>query len=171
MELRTARLRLRCLAADDLDAVLAALNDWAVAQWLTRPPYPYARADGEAYLEVMRADHAAGRPTLFAIADAADDALVGVIGVEREDAATGELGYWIGRAHWGRGYAAEAAAALVDRARGLGLATLVAVTDPENRRSQRVLEKTGFRAVGLRPSDRPSRRGAPALRAYELALA
>ena len=171
MELETGRLRLRCLKTDDLDAVVAALDDWAVAQWLTRPPFPYARADAEAYLAVMRSDHAGGRPTLFAVARAGDDAPSGAIGVELDDPATGELGYWIGRPHWGRGYAAEAAAALVARARLLGLERLLAVADPENLRSRRVLEKTGFRAVGLQPPDRPSRRGATALCAYELALA
>lgn len=171
VELRSRRLRLRCLTTEDLDGLVAALNDWEVAQWLTRPPYPYARGDGEDYLAVMRTDHAAGRAMLFAIADGADDALIGAIGVELDDASTGELGYWIGRSHWGQGYAAEAAAALVVRARALGLETLTAVTDPENGRSRRVLEKVGFRAMGLRPPDRPSRRGAQALCAYELSLA
>lgn len=171
VELRTSRLRLRCLTPEDLEDVVAGLNDWNVAQWLTRPPYPYARGDGEDYLAVMRTDHAGGRATLFAISDGADDALIGAIGIELDDASTGELGYWIARPHWGRGFAAEAASALVARARAIGLQTLTAVTDPENGRSRRVLEKTGFRAVGLRPPDRPSRRGARALCAYELSLA
>jgi len=56
-----------------------------------------------------------------------------------------ELAYRLPRAAWGQGIAREAGAALVDHAfRVLGLARVVAVTYPENRPSQRVLDKLGF---------------------------
>lgn len=38
----------------------------AVAQWLSRPPYPYFKEDAEAYRALVVTDHANGRPTLFA---------------------------------------------------------------------------------------------------------
>ena len=56
-----------------------------------------------------------------------------------------ELGYRLGKAHWGKGYASEVARASV--AYGfdtLALDELVAVTDPANLASRRVLIKTGF---------------------------
>ena len=56
-----------------------------------------------------------------------------------------ELAYRLPRAAWGQGIAGEAGAALVDHAfRVLGLPRVVAVTYPENRASQRVLDKLGF---------------------------
>src|SRR5262249_60428748 len=56
-----------------------------------------------------------------------------------------ELAYRLIRRAWGHGIATEAAAALIDHAfNGLGLSRLVAVTYPENRASQRVLDKLGF---------------------------
>lgn len=56
-----------------------------------------------------------------------------------------ELAYRLARPAWGLGIASEAGAALVDHAfRTVGLPRLVAVTYPENRPSQRVLEKLGF---------------------------
>ena len=56
-----------------------------------------------------------------------------------------ELAYRLPRAAWGQGIAPEAGAALVDHAfRVLGLPRVVAVTYPENRPSQRVLDKLGF---------------------------
>jgi RimJ/RimL family protein N-acetyltransferase len=60
-----------------------------------------------------------------------------------------ELAYRLTRAAWGQGIASEAGAALVDYAfRALGLPRVVAVTYPENRASQRVLEKLGFAHQG-----------------------
>lgn len=60
-----------------------------------------------------------------------------------------ELGYRYAAAHWGHGYASEAARALVAHARDiLHLDALVAVTHPGNFASQRVLVKAGLRSVG-----------------------
>jgi RimJ/RimL family protein N-acetyltransferase len=71
-----------------------------------------------------------------------------------------ELGYRLARAHWGAGYATEAASAALhwaltprdadDPTIGGGLTRLVGVTDPDNAASQRVLEKIGMRRVGVR---------------------
>jgi RimJ/RimL family protein N-acetyltransferase len=52
-----------------------------------------------------------------------------------------ELGWALIRAHWGHGYATEAARAVRDWARGLGVERLVSVIAPANVRSQRVAEK------------------------------
>jgi RimJ/RimL family protein N-acetyltransferase len=62
-----------------------------------------------------------------------------------------EVAYRLTRGAWGRGIATEAARALVAHALGpLGLSRVVAVTYPENRASQRVLDKLGFERRGLR---------------------
>jgi RimJ/RimL family protein N-acetyltransferase len=60
-----------------------------------------------------------------------------------------EMGYWIARGHWGRGFATEACAALVDIARTLGAATLEGSHFVDNPASGRVLEKLRFEAVGI----------------------
>lgn len=57
-----------------------------------------------------------------------------------------EVGYSLHPAFWGLGLAAEVATACLDRARDtLGLASVVALTVPENHRSQRVMTKVGMR--------------------------
>lgn len=62
-----------------------------------------------------------------------------------------ELGYSFGTRWWGRGYAVEAARATLGEAFGpLGLERVIAITRPENHRSQRVLERLGFTAAGTR---------------------
>lgn len=61
-----------------------------------------------------------------------------------------ELGYRLGRAHWGKGYATEIARAAAAYAFGPGgLDRLVAVCSEENLGSRRVLSKAGFRELGV----------------------
>lgn len=61
------------------------------------------------------------------------------------------LGFLVKRDYRGRGYATEAARAVVDYGfEQLGLARILAGCDPENEASRRVLEKIGMRTVGLR---------------------
>ena len=171
MILTTDRLRLRCMEPRDLDAFVRVLNDWEVQQWLAQPPFPYGRADGEAYLALMRANHAGPHPTAFVMADKVDDATLGVVSIDVGDDGVGALGYWLDRAHWGHGYATEAVRALIAQARGHPeLRRIAAVTDPENQRSQRVLGAGGLASLGPRDRTSPSRRGATRMLRYELVV-
>ncbi|WP_354183155.1 GNAT family N-acetyltransferase [Arthrobacter sp. UYP6] len=49
---------------------------------------------------------------------------------------------------WGKGYAPEAAAAVLDHALHRGLPSVVAVTNPANAASRRVCEKIGLQHLG-----------------------
>jgi ribosomal-protein-alanine N-acetyltransferase len=65
---------------------------------------------------------------------------------------SGHLGYWVGRAHNGRGVATAAVAEVTRRAFAeLGLHRLQAATLPHNAGSQRVLARNGFSRIGLAP--------------------
>ena len=75
--------------------------------------------------------------------------LVGCCGLSRRPSGSVELGYWIARPHWGRGLATEAARALIEIARTLGLRSLEAGHFVDNPASARVLEKLGFVALGI----------------------
>ncbi|WP_342547915.1 GNAT family N-acetyltransferase [Paenibacillus sp. FSL P2-0089] len=84
----------------------------------------------------------------FAVCDKATGRLIGWCGtgVLEFMAPDAELYYLIGREHWGRGYATEAAAAMADYAFGvIGLEQLYAKADPRNTASLGVLRKLGFR--------------------------
>lgn len=66
----------------------------------------------------------------------------GIEGVEPDEI---EIGWWIARAGWGRGYASEGAAALRDEGYGrIGLGRMIARLQPANSASARVAEKTGM---------------------------
>ena len=75
--------------------------------------------------------------------------LVGSCGLGRRPSGAVEMGYWIGRSFWGRGFATEASRALIDIARGLGLPRLEASHFLDNPASARVLEKLGFEPLGI----------------------
>lgn len=67
-----------------------------------------------------------------------------------------EIGYGISEEYQGRGYATEAVKAVVEWAfRQSGITAVEAETDPENRASQRVLEKCGFVANGMTGEEGP----------------
>ena len=171
MIISTDRLTLRCMEPKDIEPFVRALNDWEVQQWLAQPPFPYASKDGETYLAIMRANHATRHPTVFVMADKSTDEALGVVSIDRDGSDTGVLGYWLARAHWGRGYMKEAAVALVRHARNHPeLRRITSVTDPENARSQSVLRACGLTDLGLHDRATPSRRGLMQLRRFELVL-
>jgi RimJ/RimL family protein N-acetyltransferase len=167
----TDRLRLRAMEPKDIDGFVRDLCDWEVQQWLSIPPFPYQRKDGEAYLAIVSANHGTTHPTVFVVADKSSNEGLGTAAVTIDGDGTGALGYWLGRAHWGRGIMKEAAAALLRHALGHpSLRQLMADTDPENLRSQRVLTALGFRDGGLSDRPSPSRRGSTQLRRYEFPI-
>jgi RimJ/RimL family protein N-acetyltransferase len=168
--IETARLRLRQGLERDAEGLVAALNDWDVAQWLIQPPYPYRLEDAQAFIRsTWAADGASGR---YIVADRHSDILLGVLTLTPA-AGRAELGYWLGRAAQRQGYMREAAAALLGQAaRGLsGVATIFATTDPDNTASQAVLLALGFTRRAERPRPVASGRNHSVLHLYEAALA
>jgi len=143
---RTPRLLLRPGFPEDAPALAAAIADQAIVRNLAVVPWPYTLRDAEAFLASPR------DPILpsFLIFERTDGAplLVGSCGLGRRASRAVEMGYWIARPHWGRGYATEACVALIDIARTLGLVCLEGSHFLDNPASARVLEKLGLRRVG-----------------------
>lgn len=78
--IETARLRLRSLRGDDLTDLVALIDNWEVARWVSSVPHPYTEANGREWIALVRQDHTAGRPQRFAIALKETDRLTGGIG-------------------------------------------------------------------------------------------
>ena len=97
--IETDRLRLRSYEHDDLEHLVGLIGNWKVARWLGNTPSPYTERDGQAWIELVRSDHQAGRPTRFAVALRATDELIGGIGFVRgaELGESAEIGYWLGQ--------------------------------------------------------------------------
>ena len=142
MILETPRLRLCSLAAPHARHVAELAGEWDIASMTAAIPHPY---DAD-----MAADWIAGlvESPHVAIAIERDRQLIGCTGYTPSPEGA-EVGYWIGRPHWGQGYATEAMNALVAHLRNdLGIALLHACVFQDNPASMRVLEKCGFRQAG-----------------------
>ena len=144
---RTARLLLRPGWAEDAPALAAAIADEMIVRNLATAPWPYSLRDAEAFLAQPR-DPAMPSFLIFARTDGAP-ALIGSCGLGRRPSGAVEMGYWIARPHWGQGYATEASIALIDVARTLGFGQLEGSHFVDNPASGRVLEKLGFRPLGI----------------------
>jgi RimJ/RimL family protein N-acetyltransferase len=144
---RTPRLLLRPGFPEDAPALASAIADEAIARNLASVPWPYRMRDAEAFLASPR-DPILPSLLIFERGTGAPQ-LVGSCGLGRRPSGAVEMGYWIARASWGRGYATEACTALVEIARTLGLASLEGSHFLDNPGSARVLEKLGFEALGL----------------------
>jgi RimJ/RimL family protein N-acetyltransferase len=144
----TRRLVLRAPARRDFDAIVAGIGDLAVARNLARVPHPYGAADAEDFLAFARWHAATQRSLILAITRG--DGLIGVASIDGIPTRF-RLGYWLARAHWGRGYGREAVAALVAYAFDVIGAPLVrAGVFLDNPASLHLVAKLGFRPVGRR---------------------
>ena len=144
---RTPRLLLRPGFPEDAAALAAAMSHKAIARNLAVVPWPYTLRDAEAYLASPR-DPVLPSLLIFERTEG-EPRLVGACGLGRRPSGAVEMGYWIARSSWGRGFATEACGALIDIARALGLASLEGSHFIDNPASARVLEKLGFEALGL----------------------
>jgi RimJ/RimL family protein N-acetyltransferase len=144
---RTPRLLLRPGFPEDAPALAGAIADAAIVKNLATAPWPYAMRDAEAFLATPR-DPILPSLLIFERGSGAPQ-LVGSCGLGRRRSGSVELGYWIARPFWGRGYATEACSALVEIARTLGLTRLEGSHFLDNPASARVLEKLGFEPLGI----------------------
>ncbi len=150
--LRTPRLLLRPLQVRDCGALVANLNNLAIAQTLLRSPYPYTEQDALSFVHVAMESRALGMWMQCGIDLCASGALIGSIGLSlTEEFMRADVGYWISEACWNRGYATEALQAMIDFGFSqLGLIRIQANHFSENPSSGRVMQKAGMTFEGMK---------------------
>lgn len=145
--LRTERLTLRPFVADDAREVARLLDDPRVMDKLFELPRPYGIDDASRWIDSHGPARACDERYTFAVCPHGGTSPVGAVALRRSapDSGRGELGYWTGPEHWRRGYASEAAAAVVAFGfAALGLDRVEARHLVRNPASGRVLEKAGL---------------------------
>jgi ribosomal-protein-alanine N-acetyltransferase len=152
LPLVTMRLELRPFVADDLDGLVEIFGDPVVMRFVGAERRPLDRDAVRSSQERVREhweQHGFGS---LAAVERSTRRLVGEAGLQAlEGGPDVELTYTLARTAWGRGLATEAArAALAWGFEGLRMERIVAVADPRNRASLRVLEKLGMTLVGPR---------------------
>jgi RimJ/RimL family protein N-acetyltransferase len=149
--LETARLILRPFTPADLDDYHAQIySDPDVTRYLPGgQPRPKDRT--QVVLEFAIEHGQQHGFTLWAVIDKASQEFIGHCGlIYMKNEVDVEVAYAFGKAHWGKGYAPEAAhAALRYGFETVGLDQIIAVAVPENTASQRVMQKIGMTSQGI----------------------
>lgn len=152
MILETERLILREVAEGDAAFMLELLNSPGFIENIADRgvrTLDAARDYIEERITASYRDHGFG---MWAVVPKGETEPVGLAGLVRRDVLEHvDIGYAFLERAWGRGYAQEAAAAVLALAQGdLGLDTIVAITTPDNTPSQNVLRKIGLHYVDQR---------------------
>jgi 8-oxo-dGTP diphosphatase len=150
LPLETVRLILRPYGQDDAAAIAALLNDAEMARFLMVIPHPFVQFDARQLVKAAWRRLTTGRGFDLLVVAKDGGAPIGSAGIGLHDEGTrGELGFWIGRAHWGHGYATEAASRILAFAQdALAVSRFTATATADNAASRRVLEKLGFAETG-----------------------
>ena len=148
--LESARLIIRPLRADDVDAVYASVNHWPSVRYTSSIPYPYERSDSLEYIQKTWKDAEDGDAALLAAEERGTQRYVGQVGLTYEiDKLEAELSYLMDPRFQGKGYATEAAQTIM--AWGFhekGLEAVFARVFAPNTISHHVAIRLGFRRVG-----------------------
>ena len=144
------RVALRWLDEGDVDALFDVFSHPEVMRYWSFPPLE----DREAAQGLLEDIHGKFRRRTYfqwGVARREDDLVMGTCTLFHLDLDNrrAEIGYALGREHWGKGYMGEALGALLGFAFGeLGLHRLEADVDPRNAASIKSLERLGFRQEG-----------------------
>jgi RimJ/RimL family protein N-acetyltransferase len=155
--LHTPRLILRPFTLADAPDVQRHVSDRDIAAMTLSIPHPYPDGGAEKWISSLPGKYEAGQFAGFAIIDRDSGALAGSISLTPEHAhGRAELGYWIAKPFWARGYATEASRAIIAFGfESLGLNKIHAAVFLKNPASDRVIRKIGMKWEGrLREHDR-----------------
>lgn len=148
--LTTSQLVLRPPCRSDAEPMARIANNRKIAEQTRRIPHPYRVEDAFNWMEAIADSDDCG----FLIIRKSDDAVIGAAGFGLADDGDYEFGYWLGEPYWGKGYATEAAHAVIDYAfANRPVEMLYGRCRVVNAPSRRVLVKCGFQLIGCGMSD------------------
>ena len=134
--IRTERLILREPTLDDAPCYALGVGEYEVARFLTPVPYPYSLAMA---VDWLRQAGPATPERSVLIVELPGKGVIGCVSL------LSELGFWIARPHWNRGYVTEAATALLDwHFAGCDRELVLASAHHDNVASLAVQKKLGF---------------------------
>lgn len=149
--MKSERLSFRYFNQNDASCVMELAGDPAISATTLRIPYPYPLAAALEWIKTHQADRIEKNAHQFAICLKPDQNIIGAVGlfnVEPEHK-NGEIGYWIGKSYWNKGYATEAVRTVIRFAfNSLHLHRVHAHVFSQNRASARVLENAGLQYEG-----------------------
>ena len=144
--LRTERLTLRPFSLADAPAVQKLVGEYEIALNTLMIPHPYPEGGAEEWIGRHKEQYEKDLVHHFALDDGQ---LVGAMSLEKKEPGIAELGYWVGKPFWRRGYATEAGRAVLRYGfEQCGLHRIFACHFTRNPASGRVLQKIGMMREG-----------------------
>jgi RimJ/RimL family protein N-acetyltransferase len=151
--IRTERLLLRPFEASDAPALHRMANQPHILKWM--PDWQSTLEDTASLIQYFASQHPLASATtarvMFAVT--LQGHVMGMVGIGNKEEVDGEMemAYFIAEAYAGKGYITEAARAVSRWAlQNLQMEYLIAIVEPDNLPSQRVVEKCGFQKMGQR---------------------
>ena len=146
----TERLILSRPVEGDMQHIIHYLDsDKIYSENTANIPYPYKEADAEFLIHgVVDKGFENETDFVFAIRNKENGLIMGLIGIHHWDKANqkAEIGYWLGKEFWNKGYVTEAMAeVLAFGFKVLNLNKMFANFFPHNPASGRVMEKSGMK--------------------------
>jgi RimJ/RimL family protein N-acetyltransferase len=150
IEIETPRLILREIRETDVAGIMQA-NDWEILKWMELVNYPYTESDAKDWIkfciEESEKDRDFRKVYVAGMELKENKDFLGEISLNEVDIFRnkGEVSYWLGKGHQGKGYMTEAMKGFKDFSFGkLYLSALEASTFLKNVPSEKLLEKSGF---------------------------
>jgi len=155
MRIATERLILRPPTLKDAADIAANVNNPDVTRFTAHIPFPYSLKNAKDFIRLCRKQESQKPCTdlSFVIELRREKKVIGCLGFIRIDHFTGkaDIGYWLGKNYWRKGFGFEAINALIKFAfNKLKLQRLEAAIYAENLASQALVKKLGFKKEGVR---------------------
>jgi RimJ/RimL family protein N-acetyltransferase len=142
------RINLRSLRLSDADSIAKNINSKYITRYTQNIPYPYKKKYAVSFVRKTFGKIKKGTDYEFGIE--LNGEIVGGASLLKIKDRIAELGYWLGKRFWGKGYMTEAAKLITDYGfRKLNIKKICSRVAGPNIASQRVLEKTGFKKEGI----------------------
>lgn len=151
LAIKTPRLILRKIAVEDAARINMLCNDHDVASQTLRINYPCSTKETLDFIgSCNKSEDKQNHSVVLTIILQATNEIIGVIGLDVEtEHERGSLGYWLGKNYWGKGYATEAANALMEHGfKQLKLNRIYGCCWSDNKASSKVLQKIGMQYEG-----------------------
>ena len=145
------KINLRIVDKSDAVSIAEHAKDIEISEF-TFIPHPYKLMDAYDFIEFAEKSWTDKRGCHLGIENKEDGNIIGMIGLNtiNLDHKRSELGYWIGKKFWGKGFITEAIKLMVFYAfEEYKLERIHAFVRPDNPASIKVLENTGFSQEGL----------------------
>jgi ribosomal-protein-alanine N-acetyltransferase len=154
LKLSTPRLELTALTTQDVESIWPSVSDPALPQHMSWNPHRSKNETLE-FLKRIESDLATGKGITWGIRSMGEFCgIFSIINVLRTHRALsydrGELGYWCAIEKQGKGLMTEAGVIVIQFAfTKLGLNRLVVAHHLENDRSRKLIERLGFKPIGI----------------------